>query len=154
MAAARRVGKELDEIRRSRFRCFRNIEVDPANVLLWKWLLVPDDPPYNQGAFQVEISFPGDYPLHPPKVTFKTKIYHPNVDETGRVCLPIISPRNWNLSTKIEQVIQELIALVNNPDPDHPLRAELAEEFTMDHERFLAKAKEHTREFSEKRPSE
>ncbi|XP_003215012.1 ubiquitin/ISG15-conjugating enzyme E2 L6 [Anolis carolinensis] len=153
MAAPRRVAKELDEIRRLRFRCFRNIEVDPTNVLLWKGLLVPDDPPYNQGAFQVEISFPGDYPLKPPKVTFKTKIYHPNVDESGQVCLPIISPKNWNLSTKTDQVIQELIALVNNPDPDHPLRAELAEEFAINHERFLANAEEHTSKFSEKRPS-
>ncbi|XP_072841529.2 ubiquitin/ISG15-conjugating enzyme E2 L6 isoform X1 [Pogona vitticeps] len=153
-AAARRVGKELDEIKKSRIRCFQDIQVDGANVFLWKGLLVPDDPPYNEGAFRVEISFPCEYPLKPPKVTFKTKIYHPNVDEMGKVCLPIISDANWKPQIKTDQVIQALIVLVNNPELDHPLRPELAKEFTMDHTTFLAKAEEHTRKFSERRPSE
>ncbi|XP_061465630.1 ubiquitin/ISG15-conjugating enzyme E2 L6 isoform X2 [Rhineura floridana] len=151
-AASRRVGKELDAIKRSGFRCLRDIEVDVNNVFLWKGLLVPDDPPYNKGAFRIEISFPSEYPLKPPKVTFKTQIYHPNVDEKGQVCLPIISTENWTPSTKANQVIQSLIMLVNRPEPDHPLRADLAEEFTKDHERFLSKAEEQTCKFSEKRP--
>ncbi len=37
------------------------------------------------------------------QVTFKTKIYHPNIDEKGQVCLPIISPENWKPATKAEQ---------------------------------------------------
>ena len=39
----------------------------------------------------------------PLKVTFRTKIYHPNVDEKGQVCLPIISAENWKPATKTEQ---------------------------------------------------
>ncbi|XP_062973008.1 ubiquitin/ISG15-conjugating enzyme E2 L6 isoform X2 [Elgaria multicarinata webbii] len=143
---------ELDEIKRSGFRCFQNIEVAVNNVFLWKGLLVPDDPPYNKGAFWIEISFPNEYPFKPPKVTFKTKIYHPNVDEMGRVCLPIISTVNWKPFTKIDQVIQALIALVNKPEPEHPLRASLAKEFTEDHKRFLSNAEDYTCKFSEKRP--
>ncbi|XP_061465634.1 ubiquitin/ISG15-conjugating enzyme E2 L6 isoform X6 [Rhineura floridana] len=147
-----KTSQELDAIKRSGFRCLRDIEVDVNNVFLWKGLLVPDDPPYNKGAFRIEISFPSEYPLKPPKVTFKTQIYHPNVDEKGQVCLPIISTENWTPSTKANQVIQSLIMLVNRPEPDHPLRADLAEEFTKDHERFLSKAEEQTCKFSEKRP--
>ncbi|XP_042296626.1 ubiquitin/ISG15-conjugating enzyme E2 L6 isoform X2 [Sceloporus undulatus] len=153
-ATNRRLAKELDEIKRKGGRCFQDIEADKTNIMLWKGLLVPDNPPYNQGAFQIEITFPGEYPLKPPKVTFKTKIYHPNVDEMGEVCLPIISDVNWKPYTKIDQVIQALIALVNNPEPDYPLRPNLAKEFTKDRESFLANAEEHTRNFSEKRPSE
>ncbi|XP_053144919.1 ubiquitin/ISG15-conjugating enzyme E2 L6 [Hemicordylus capensis] len=153
-AASRRVGKELDEIKRSGFRCFQNIEVDETNVLLWKGLLVPDDPPYNKGAFRIEISFPCEYPFKPPKITFKTRIYHPNIDEKGQVCLPIISPEYWKPATRTDQVIQALIMLVNKPEPAHPLRADLAEEFTKDYKRFLSNAEEHTRKFSEKRPCE
>ncbi|KAJ6652619.1 hypothetical protein lerEdw1_011271 [Lerista edwardsae] len=152
--ASRRVAKELDEIRRSGFRCFRNLEADETSVLLWKGLLVPDEPPYNEGAFWIEIRFPCEYPLKPPKVIFKTKIYHPNVDEKGRVCLPIISNENWKPATKISHVIQALIMLVNKPEPAYPLRADLAEEFDKDKKRFLSKAEDHTRTFSEKRPSE
>lgn len=51
-------------------------------------------------------------------------------------------------------VIQALIALVNEPEPGHPLRADLAEEFTRDYKRFLRNAEDHTRKFSEKRPCE
>ena len=37
------------------------------------------------------------------QITFKTKIYHPNIDEKGQVCLPIISPENWKPATKTDQ---------------------------------------------------
>jgi len=59
------------------------------------------------------------------EIAFKTKIYHPNIDEKGQVCLPIISAENWKPATKTDQVIQALVQLVNEPEPEHPLRAEL-----------------------------
>lgn len=51
-------------------------------------------------------------------------------------------------------VIQSLIALVNDPEPEHPLRGDLAEEFLKDHKKFLKNAEEYTRKYGEKRPSE
>ena len=72
--------------------------------------------------------FPAEYPFKPPKVSFRTKIYHPNIDEKGQVCLPIVAAENWKPATKTEQVIQSLVGLVNDPEPDHPLRADLAGE--------------------------
>lgn len=51
-------------------------------------------------------------------------------------------------------MIQALIALVNDPEPEHPLRADLAEEFLKDHKRFVKNAEEYTRKYGEKRPSE
>lgn len=62
-----------------------------------------DNPPYNKGAFRIEINFPAEYPFKPPKISFKTKIYHPNIDEKGQVCLPIISAENWKPATKTDQ---------------------------------------------------
>ena len=61
--------------------------------------------PYNKGAFKIELSFPAEYPFKPPKITFKTKIYHPNIDEKGQMCLPIISPDRWKPATKADQGI-------------------------------------------------
>ena len=57
-----------------------------------------------QGAFLIDLEFPNEYPFKPPKVTFKTLIYHPNIDEKGQVCLPIVSAEHWKPATKIEQV--------------------------------------------------
>lgn len=113
--------------------------------------LFQDNPPYNKGAFRIEITFPAEYPFKPPKICFKTKIYHPNIDEKGQVCLPIISAENWKPATKTDQVIHALAALVNDPEPEHPLRAELAEEFLKDRKKFMKNAEEFTRKHSEKR---
>jgi len=103
MAATRRLGKELEDIRKSGLKVFKDILVDESNILVWKGLIVPNNPPYNKGAFRIEINFPAEYPFKPPKITFKTRIYHPNIDEKGQVCLPIISPENWKPATKTDQ---------------------------------------------------
>lgn len=92
------------------------------------------------------------------------------------MCLPIISAENWKPATKTDQgnfhtigqfkmcailfinlfsvflVIQALIALVNDPEPEHPLRAELAEEYLRDRKKFIKNAEEFTRKNSERRP--
>lgn len=51
-------------------------------------------------------------------------------------------------------VIQSLVALVNDPEPDHPLRADLADEYTRDRKKFMKNAEEFTRKNSEKRPAD
>ncbi|XP_059919957.1 ubiquitin-conjugating enzyme E2 L3b [Gadus macrocephalus] len=151
MAATRRLAKELSEIRKSELKNFGSIQVDDTNILSWQGLIVPDKPPYDKGAFRIEIIFPPEYPFKPPKITFKTKIYHPNIDEKGQVCLPLISAENWKPATKTDQVIQSLIALVEDPQPEHPLRADLAEEYSKDRKKFFKNAEEFTKKHSESR---
>jgi len=51
-------------------------------------------------------------------------------------------------------VIQALLALVQDPEPEHPLRADLAEEYTKDKKKFLKNAEEYTKKHAEKRPSD
>ena len=51
-------------------------------------------------------------------------------------------------------VIQALVALVNDPEPEHPLRTDLAEEYTKDRKKFLKNAEDFTKKFSEKRPTD
>ncbi|ERL93059.1 hypothetical protein D910_10361 [Dendroctonus ponderosae] len=98
-----KASEELGDIRNSGLKFFRDIQVDETNILTWQGLIVPDSPPYNKGAFKIEINFPAEYPFKPPKINFKTKIYHPNIDEKGQVCLPIISAENWKPATKTDQ---------------------------------------------------
>ena len=54
----------------------------------------PRDTPYESGVFDAELLLPEDYPMNPPKVLFNTKIFHPNIDKIGRVCLDILK-NNW-----------------------------------------------------------
>lgn len=154
MAATRRLQKELQDLRKANLRCFRDIRVDESNLLSWQGLIVPENAPYSKGAFRIEITFPAEYPFKPPKILFRTKIYHPNIDEKGQVCLPIVSVENWKPATKTDQVIQALVALVNEPEPEHPLRTDLAEEYSRDRKKFFKNAEDFTKKFSEKRPAD
>lgn len=152
MSASRRLSRELSDIVATKSKILRNIEASDDTLFHWTGLLVPEKPPYNKGAFRIEISFPEQYPFMPPKILFKTKIYHPNVDEKGEVCLSIITADNWKPTTRAEQVIKSLIDIVHTPQPEHPLRSDLAEEFIKDHKKFMKTAEEFTKKNAEKRP--
>ena len=58
----------------------------------------------------------------------------------------------YNLITLL--VIQALVALVHDPEPEHPLRGDLAEEYTKDRKTIDKKAEEFTVKFAEKRPAD
>mmetsp|Transcript_4456 Transcript_4456/g.8140 ORF Transcript_4456/g.8140 Transcript_4456/m.8140 type:complete len:161 (+) Transcript_4456:623-1105(+) len=46
--------------------------------------------PYYPGTFTLELVIPPRYPFTPPSITFKTPVYHPNVDPQGRICLDLL----------------------------------------------------------------
>lgn len=52
----------------------------------------------------------------------------------------------------VSVVIQALVALVSDPEPEHPLRADLAEEYTKDRKKFMKNAEDFTKKYGEKRP--
>lgn len=47
----------------------------------------PQDTPYENGHFKLNIEIPQNYPYDPPIMRFDTRVYHPNIDEEGRICL-------------------------------------------------------------------
>lgn len=152
MTATKRLTKELSELRKEENSEYKTIDVEEGNMLRWNILLSPENAPYNKGAFKIEIQFPPEYPFKPPKIHFQTRIYHPNIDEKGQICLPIISADHWKPATKTNQVLRSLMNLLSNPEPEHPLRANLAEEYTRDKKRFDKNAEDFTKKHAEKRP--
>lgn len=64
------------------------------------------------------------YPFEPPRVTFVTPVYHPNIDNGGRICLDILKmpPSGaWKPLITIEGVLVAICSLMNCPNPNDPL---------------------------------
>ncbi|KAJ1996848.1 Ubiquitin-conjugating enzyme 13, partial [Coemansia sp. S85] len=80
----------------------------------------PNDSPYADGCFTLELYLPDEYPMQPPKVRFLTKMYHPNIDKLGRICLDILKDK-WSPALQIRTVLLSIQALLSAPNPDDPL---------------------------------
>ena len=63
----------------------------------------PPDSPYEGGTFALLVTFPRDYPFKPPSVKFETRIFHPNINQTGDVCLDTLSSQ-WAAGISMAQV--------------------------------------------------
>jgi ubiquitin-conjugating enzyme E2 N len=109
----------------------------------------PDDSPYERGVFQLELFLPADYPMAPPKVRFLTKIYHPNVDKLGRICLDILKDK-WSPALQIRTVLLSIQALLSAPNPDDPLDNNVAEVWKRDEQEAIRRAREFTQSFAMK----
>jgi ubiquitin-conjugating enzyme E2 N len=109
----------------------------------------PSDSPYERGVFQLELFLPSDYPMAPPKVRFLTKIYHPNVDKLGRICLDILKDK-WSPALQIRTVLLSIQALMSAPNPDDPLDNNVAEVWKSDEPEALRRAREFTESFAMK----
>lgn len=123
-----------------------NCSAGPVGDDLFNWqatLMAPDDSPYHGGVFNLSIKFPSDYPFKPPKLNFKTKIYHPNISPNGAICLDILKT-NWSPALTISKVLLSLLSLFTDPNPDDPLVAEAADLYRKDIDAYNAKAKEWT----------
>ncbi|MFQ6656092.1 hypothetical protein Gotur_026351 [Gossypium turneri] len=105
------------------------------------------DSPYDGGVFHVDIHFPLQYPLQPPEVVFRTKIFHPNIDENGSLGLDILKDR-WSKDFSISQVLLEICSLLKNPNPDAPLVPEIAHMYKTDRCKYDTTAQSWTEKYA------
>ncbi|XP_076450573.1 ubiquitin-conjugating enzyme E2 T-like [Babylonia areolata] len=110
-----------------------------------------EDTPYHGGVYKIHIELSERYPFEPPKVQFITPIYHPNIDNIGRICLDTLKmpPKGaWKPCLNLLTVLTSLQLLMAQPNPDDALMASIAEEFKNTPELFQQKAIQHTRQFA------
>ncbi|ODO08715.1 ubiquitin-conjugating enzyme E2 M [Cryptococcus wingfieldii CBS 7118] len=87
-AAQLRVQKDLTELDLP--STMKTVFPDPTDVLNFTLTITPDEGIYKGGVFNFSFAIKPEYPHEPPKVRCKEKIYHPNLDLEGNVCLNIL----------------------------------------------------------------
>ncbi|KAF2716282.1 hypothetical protein K431DRAFT_307924 [Polychaeton citri CBS 116435] len=120
----------------------------PAGNDMTKWTATiegPADTPYAKLTFKLTLSYPSNYPYAPPEVLFKTPIYHPNVDFSGRICLDILKPGGegkegaWSAVLNTSSVLLSIQSLLGEPNNASPLNGEAALLWDKDQEDFKKK---------------
>uniref|UniRef100_A0AAY4CZA2 E2 ubiquitin-conjugating enzyme n=1 Tax=Denticeps clupeoides TaxID=299321 RepID=A0AAY4CZA2_9TELE len=100
--ALKRIHKELNDLARDPpAQC----SAGPVGDDMFHWqatIMGPNDSPYQGGVFFLTIHFPTDYPFKPPKVAFTTRIYHPNINSNGSICLDILRSQ-WSPALTISK---------------------------------------------------
>ncbi|KAH0476425.1 MAG: hypothetical protein KVP17_001329 [Porospora cf. gigantea B] len=104
-------------------------------------MLGPEGTPYERGNYKLELFLPEHYPMESPKIRFLTRIYHPNIDKLGRICLDILKDK-WSPALQIRTVLLSVQALLSSPEPDDPLDQAVAKHFKSNKAGAEAKARE------------
>lgn len=109
--------------------------------------LVPDEGYWKQGRIRFEIKLQENYPHEPPKVKCKDKIYHPNIDLQGNVCLNILR-EDWKPVLSLSSVIYGILHLFLEPNPNDPLNQEAAATLRNEPNVFAQRVRSSMRGFS------
>lgn len=138
--ALRRITKELQDVKKDP-PC--GCSCGPVGDDMYRWdgiLIGPADSPFAGGIFKLSILFPTDYPFKPPKVNFITKIYHPNINSSGVICLDILKDQ-WSPALTISKVLLSILSLLTDPNPKDPLAPEVAQQYLDDRAAYNEKAR-------------
>uniref|UniRef100_A0A673T487 E2 ubiquitin-conjugating enzyme n=1 Tax=Suricata suricatta TaxID=37032 RepID=A0A673T487_SURSU len=99
------------------------------NIYEWRsTILGPPGSVYEGGVFFLDITFSPDYPFKPPKVTFRTRIYHCNINSQGVICLDILKD-NWSPALTISKVLLSICSLLTDCNPADPLVGSIATQY-------------------------
>jgi ubiquitin-conjugating enzyme E2 D/E len=147
MTALKRINKELIELRDDPPS---SCSAGPLNDNLFEWqatLLGPEDCPYQGGIFYLHIHLPQNYPFSPPKIKFQTRIFHPNINSTGAICLDTLST-NWSPALTLSKVLLSISSLLTDPNPSDPLVPSIATMYKDNREKYEQTAKEWTLKYA------
>ena len=146
--ALRRISKELHDLEKDPPANCSAGPVNDNDVFHWQATIMgPPDSPFAGGVFFLTIGFPTDYPFKPPKVTFTTKIYHPNINSNGSICLDILREQ-WSPALTISKVLLSICSMLTDPNPDDPLVPDIANIYKEDRGKYEKTAREWTHKFA------
>ncbi|CAO3623162.1 unnamed protein product [Mucor hiemalis] len=134
-SGAKRISKELAEIS---LDPPSNCSAGPKADNLYNWGSTISGP---------NVKFPPEYPFKPPKITFRTRIYHCNINSQGAICLDILKD-NWSPALTISKVLLSICSLLTDANPHDPLVGSIAQEYLTDREGHDKTAREWTQRYA------
>ncbi|KAK8176042.1 ubiquitin-conjugating enzyme/RWD-like protein [Phyllosticta citrichinensis] len=137
-AAQLRVQKDLSEL--SLGSTMKTEFPNPDDILNFILTIEPDEGMYKGGRFHFSFAINQNFPHDPPKVKCTQKIYHPNIDLEGNVCLNILR-EDWKPVLNLNAVIVGLQFLFLEPNASDPLNKEAAEDLKTNREGFKRNVK-------------
>lgn len=102
----------------------------------------PPDTPYEGGFYEFRVYMKATYPTEPPLVTLRTRIFHPNINGQGKICLNILKDDGWSPATSLKNLALSLQNLLADPNIDDPLDVNVTKVFKEDPELAVKTAKE------------
>lgn len=117
---------------------------------IWTCFLIgPPNTPYENGHFKVRIEFNNMYPLTPPKMSFRTPIYHCNINKNGVVCIDVLQ-EEWSAAWTVSGVLLGITTLLTECNPFDPLVYQIANEYLNNRREHDRKALMWTRRYAKK----
>ncbi|RIA84605.1 ubiquitin-conjugating enzyme E2 [Glomus cerebriforme] len=141
--ALKRINKELYDLKRDPPS---NMTAAPIEDDIFHWqatIYGPSGSPYEGGIFFLDVHLPTDYPFKPPKVIFKTKVYHPNINRNRSISMDILSDQ-WSPAFTISKVLLLICLFLTDPDPENPLVPAIAHVYKTNRAQYDATAWEWT----------
>ncbi|CAL2027771.1 hypothetical protein CAEBREN_11990 [Caenorhabditis brenneri] len=131
-----------------------NIQVPSTSRLHELDLTVtPQEGIYKGGTFRFKITVPPEYNNTPPVVKCLTRVWHPNINEDGSICLSILRQNSldqfgWRPTRNLLEVVHGLVALFTDLiDFDDALNIQAAQQWTQNREAFKHRAREYIQRY-------
>ena len=124
------------------------------NMFKWNALMTaPKTSPYSGYMFKFEIEFPTNYPNSPPIIYCKTKMYHMNINSSGKVCVSSVTDNNkWQIRHDISTVLLSIFVIFEKPNPSSPYQSDIAKLYNENFEQYKKNVKENCEKYAIKIP--